>query len=219
MLYNCFSASCPISGAADYEATADDLRAVWANKEPAQRDFEVPAWWLPVTAEKRALDYLRANNSLEAVVAGAAQVRYDPRQDRVVFLCIDQGQVVQAVGRGLKSSIKPKWYKYVNSGFPFVTSVHSTNLAIAVEDAASACAVFHHGVGIALLGTFLTDQCLSQLRHYKNVILALDKDATRKAVELSAVIKQFVNCRIVMLDKDLKHCSKEELDMILGSVL
>ena len=48
------------------------------------------------------------------------------------------------------------------------------------------------------------------LKKYNKVVVALDKDATIKAVELSRKISQFVNCTVAFLTEDLKNLKDEE---------
>lgn len=196
--------------------SVDELRRVYSGPTERLTPFQTPDWLLPVTAEVRVLEYLKANNCMNALVSGAVQMRYDPKQDRVVFLCLDEtGAVVQATGRALRKQ-KPKWYKYAKVGYPFICPSGS-ELAVVVEDAASACAVFPVATGVALLGTYLTEEAARIIRRYPRVIIALDKDATRKAVDLATIISPFSKTRIVMLERDLKACSQEEIRAYITS--
>jgi DNA primase len=84
-----------------------------------------------------------------------------------------------------------------------------------VEDAASACAVSGAGVGIALLGTNLTNTHLHTLRRFETVVVALDPDATRKALELQKQISFFTRCVVRRIDDDLKYFDADEVRRML----
>ena len=47
------------------------------------------------------------------------------------------------------------------------------------------------------------------------MVVALDKDATIKAVELSRKISQYVNCTVAFLTEDLKNLKDEERERII----
>ena len=65
--------------------------------------------------------------------------------------------------------------------YPFVRQRDS---AVVVEDCASACSWYIHGVGVALLGTNLLTEHVDILKQYERVFVALDKDATDKAITM-----------------------------------
>ena len=74
-----------------------------------------------------------------------------------------------------------------------------------VEDAASACAVSSFGVGMALLGTNLTDRALEIAKQYPRCIVCLDKDASKKALSLTVRLKQFTKTTMRLLEFDPKE--------------
>jgi DNA primase len=53
-----------------------------------------------------------------------------------------------------------------------------------VEDCSSACSVSSDITGIALMGTNLLDTHIDVIKKYKKVFVALDKDATDKAIKI-----------------------------------
>ena len=73
--------------------------------------------------------------------------------------------------------------------------------------------------GVALLGTNLLQSHLDVLKGYNKVIVALDKDATLKAVELTRKISQFVNCRVAFLTDDLKNLKDTDRERIVRKYL
>jgi len=56
----------------------------------------------------------------------------------------------------------------------------------------------------------LLDSHLDILKSHKKVIVALDKDATNKAVEMSRKISQYVNCSVAFLTNDLKNLEDKD---------
>ena len=127
---------------------------------------------------------------------------YDIRFDRVAFLVKDKGKVVDAVGRSLNNN-KPKWYRYGRSNHPFICGRGST--LVIVEDCPSGCSISHLCKVMALMGTSLLQSHIEVIKKYDKVIVALDKDATNKALEMSRKISQHVNCSVAFLTEDLKN--------------
>ena len=63
---------------------------------------------------------------------------------------------------------------------------------------------------MALMGTSLLDSHLDIIKKHDKVIIALDKDATNKAVEMSRKISQYVNCNVAFLTNDLKNLEDKD---------
>ena len=63
---------------------------------------------------------------------------------------------------------------------------------------------------MALMGTSLLDSHLDIIKKHDKVIVALDKDATNKAVEMSRKISQYVNCNVAFLTNDLKNLEDKD---------
>ena len=127
--------------------------------------------------------------------------------NRVVYLIKDGRQVVDADGRTL-DNIKPKWWRYGKSGNPFVCG--TSRVGIVLEDCASACSLSSFHSGIALLGTNLQDSHLPNLRKYDRLLVALDKDATKKGLELVRRLQAIRPTSLVVLNKDVKDMTDDE---------
>jgi hypothetical protein len=117
------------------------------------------------------------------------------------------------VGRSLTNE-KPKWWRYGKSGYPFVCG--DGHVGIIVEDCASACSVSNNFTGIALLGTSLLDSYIPILRKYKRLYVALDKDATKKALEIVIKLQDVVTTKMMILNQDLKDMRDETRERILA---
>jgi len=84
---------------------------------------------------------------------------------------------------------------------------------VIVEDAISAMRVARSFYSVALLGTNLSQEDMFEiLRFSDQIVLALDKDATKKALEYQAKYKFLCPQMVVaILDKDLKYLSDLEI--------
>ena len=78
------------------------------------------------------------------------------------------------------------------------------------EDCASACAVSNLMTGVALLGTNLLDNHVDFLSNYQKIFVALDKDATDKALDMVKILCRKVPTKLMVLDRDLKNMTNEE---------
>jgi len=69
------------------------------------------------------------------------------------------------------------------------------------------------------LGTSLRDEHIADLSKFKRVIVALDKDATDKALTFMRALNTLVPTGILMLDKDLKSLGDEERGTLVRSAM
>jgi DNA primase len=88
-----------------------------------------------------------------------------------------------------------------------------------VEDCASACSVSQSYVGVALLGTNLLEEHIQVLSSYSKIFVALDKDATDKALNIVKILCRYVPTKLMILERDLKNLTKEERDEFLRSYI
>jgi len=214
ILYFCFSASCNVKGKISDRKELNFTRH--EDKSPLPIPLDIRGF-VPLARNDKALEMVLKRNSYEAYRKGRADIQYDVRQDRVVFMIREGDKLIDAVGRKLKENNKrPKWFRYARSRHPFVcpTKTDST-MAVLVEDCFSACAVseLHHG--IALMGTNLPNEYLTTLKNYSRIVVALDRDASKKAIELTKHLKLVVPASLVFLKKDIKNMKLEEIKEIL----
>ena len=80
----------------------------------------------------------------------------------------------------------------------------TTDNLFVVEDCPSACSVSGLTTGLALMGTTLLDEHIEVIKNYKKVYIALDKDATGKAILLMKKLRNYVPTKLIVLNKDLK---------------
>ena len=188
LMWYCFHSSCNAKGQ--------------TSKEPSMTDVA------------SLLSRTKKNHCMVAYMNGLVDIKYDVRQHRAVFLIKKDQEVVGAVGRGLTSEVYPKWFMYGDKSYPFMCGKHDT--AIIVEDCASACAVSDFYCGVALMGTSLPESYIPVLKkHFKKVIIALDRDATTKAFDISNQLRYYMDTQVKILEEDLKYYGSNQIEGVL----
>jgi hypothetical protein len=217
--YYCFHANCSKGGVIKEGLSASSFSAhdeILKPQEPVGLELEKQNWRknnYPV----HFFEYMRRNNCTSAWSKGLADIRYDYKRDRAVFLVKDRTKIVDAAGRYIGSGLHsgPKWYRYGGSKLPFICGKHDR--AVIVEDCASAASVSGFATGVALLGTFLQDEALSSLDGFEKITVALDKDASDKSIDialrLNAAYGDIVD--VCLLDRDLKRLTEDEAKEVL----
>ena len=205
----CFRASCGVKGTHTGSLTANDIRRIMLKKEENVNTFTLPSYFTSPYSSEVAITYLKNNNCLYALQNNLTVIRYDPKEDRTVFLVQHKGDVVDAVGRAMKRGATPKWRRYGASGVPFVCG--TSRVAVVVEDAASACAVAPVATGVALMGTNLVDQYIGNLKSYDRCIVALDPDARKLGLNMMHTLSAFVPTTLAMITDDLKYFNPSQI--------
>lgn len=222
--WHCFRASCGIWGDMKNEISLNDIQSIAQATRSLGSDhntnssvFSIPDYWCSPLNNDVAYNYLRNNHCIYAYSKDLVDIKYDPKQNRVVFICKDdKGVVRNAVGRSLESLSTPKWLVFGNSTYPLFVG-HNTSTAILVEDAASACAVSEVYTGVAILGTSFRFDYWHLLQKYDRVIIALDQDALRKGIKLEHAMSLFCkNVSVQYLKRDLKYLDIKEIKEIIG---
>ena len=220
-LWYCFHSDCHVSGKTDVSFTkdimADNIFTTPTKPKSTGNDikFEIPHTFVSLSRNLDAECYVKRVDAYDSYLNGSVDIRYDIKKHRVVYLITDNDKVVDASGRAL-SDIKPKWYRYGNSRHPF-TCGSSKSHGFLVEDCASACAVSSTVSGIALMGTNLLDEHIDVLRTYDKVYVALDKDATKKSIDIVRRLVNYVKVKLVVLKQDLKDMDRKERDEFIRS--
>ena len=215
-MWNCYSASCGYKGVKhNSDMSVEDIRHKMKQEEDRVNEHR------SIDSSKLVFaDGIR--HFLKQYEVEDAPVLYDPIDKRMVFLIQDRGETVDAIGRSVNNKM-PKWKRYGNSVMPVVVPFDTPpilNLVI-VEDIISAWKVCTHVPdthAMALLGTSLPTENLNKIwKDYSIITIALDKDATDKAIKMSRRIAIGVDkCRVVMLEVDLKDMTVEEINKCLN---
>ena len=142
--------------------------------------------------------------------ADALGLMYDVREDRVVFPVLNNGVPVDAAGRALGKRL-PKWKRYGNTGLPFTFGCGK--VAVVVEDCISASVIGGDVyVGVAVLGTSLSDLHKKYLSQFSTAIIALDPDAIPKTISFAKELRQYVkDVKVLKLKDDLKYLNTEDI--------
>lgn len=218
LVWHCYRASCDVAGATGQQLTIDALRQrLRADSEDTTDTFVLPDRFVNIGDRPHVLEYLEANHVSDAYSEKLVQLRYDPKEDRCVFLVYDQGNLVNAVGRALQPGVKPKWKSYGTVGTPLV--VGKGDIAIVVEDCASACAASCFATGVALLGTNVTPEAHRVLRRFRKAVIALDPDATAKALAIQQKMSYYIDTAVAPLPDDLKYFPPDDVQKVLGPYL
>ena len=210
----CFHSTCKAKGKHDGEKNMQYVSNTFKkiNKDISQ-EFFLPDSFKIVSTNKNAQMYLHKNNCWEAWAWGRADIKYDVKQDRVVFLVRDRNtnKIVGAVGRGLNKNVYPKWFMYCNKNVPFKCG--ECDDAVIVEDCPSACAVSNVLTGISIMGTKLKEEHKKHLTPYKNLYICLDRDATTKAYDIAKDLRSsgFDNVVVKPLKDDLKYFNSDQI--------
>ncbi len=221
-LWYCFHADCHTKGRTGVTLTKESVQQAFAKKvvqkETINSAFEMPDTFVSLSRNLDAESYVRRVGAYDAYLAGLVDIRYDVKQHRVVYIIKHNNKVVDAAGRALRN-VKPKWYRYGNSGRPFICYGADKHTAFILEDCASACSIHNISTGLALMGTNLQDSFIDTIKQFKKVYVALDKDATQTGLEIVTRLSSHVATKLVILQRDLKDMRKDERDEFIRSKL
>ena len=188
LLWNCYKVSCVISGSTRIKLSVEDIKGVLQKEQAdSENDFTMHEHIVPHDNRKNVLSWC----GTWQLNPDELNLFYDVKEDRVVFPITNKGKTINAIGRALGKRL-PKWKKYGNNGLPYFKSCGTT--AVVVEDCVSATVVGStHIVGVAVLGTSLSEAHKKWLAQFSTTIIALDPDALedisiRKRVEVMCLM-------------------------------
>jgi len=119
--------------------------------------------------------------------------------------------MVDATGRSLSHRL-PKWKRYGKSSLPYSWGHGKT--AVVVEDCVSAAIVGGDVyVGIAVLGTSLSDYHKRHLAQFSTAVIALDPDALPKTLQFAKELRGYVDTvKVLRLHDDLKYRNPTDIE-------
>ena len=200
LVWNCFRMSCDLKGGTRVHMSVDDIRTQLSDAERFADDgFDVPEYLVP--ANHDVIAWASNTYGLDAAELG---LLYDVREHRAVFPIMHKDKIVDATGRALGKRL-PKWRRYGKSGLPYAHGCGKG--AVVVEDCVSAAVVGGGNfVGLAVLGTSLSDAHKKFLAQFSTAVIALDPDAVRKTLLMAKELRGHVNdVRVLYLTDDLKY--------------
>ena len=216
LLWNCYKAGCSVSGGTRTHLTAEDIRKSLGSvaQETHGIKFDKPDW---IVYNNAAIQDFCDQWGLNPDMMG---LMYDVKEDRVVFPNRHNGIMVDACGRALGKRL-PKWKRYGNSSLPYTFGCGKT--AVVVEDCVSAAIVgatdrlgCRDGgvyVGVAVLGTSLSEGHKQYLSQFSTAVIALDPDALPKTLAIAKELRGHVpNVKVLRLHDDLKYRYQTDFD-------
>ena len=207
LVWNCYKISCSLSGSTRVRLSVDDIKSVSAKREVTTDDtFEMPEYIVPHNNRNNLVSFC----TKWRLDADKHDLHYDVREDRVVFPIMDNGTVVDATGRSLANKI-PKWKRYGNNPLPYTFGYGK--VAVVVEDCVSAAVIGSEiYVGVAILGTSLSEEHKKFLSQFSTAIIALDPDALPKIFLFAKELRGYVdNIRVLRLEDDIKYLKDKDL--------
>lgn len=200
LVWNCYKASCKVSGGTRVHLTSDDIRKSLGRvvEETHAVSFDKPMW---IVKDNDKIQPFCDQWELDADELG---LLYDVKESRVVFPVMQGNVMVDATGRSLTHRL-PKWKRYGKSSLPYTWGHGKT--AVVVEDCVSAAVVGDDVyVGVAVLGTSLSDCHKRYLSQFSTAIIALDPDALPKTLQFAKELRGYVDTvRVLRLTDDLKY--------------
>ena len=212
-VWNCYRASCNAKGSRGGKRTAASLsRALNSPVQPQvinHRVTPLPCITKSFRNDPTAYKYVTDNNCEEAYDSNYINIRYAPAEKRVLFY---NNRETGCVGRSMANH-RSKWWSYGDCQGGIHVGKGST--AVLVEDVASACSVSRIPdlVGVALLGTNITEHIRNTLFIYKKIYLILDNDASDKAIKLSRSTSVPLEVRLTR--RDLKYLNVEQIESLI----
>lgn len=207
LIWNCYKASCDLKGGTRVHMSVDDIRAGFTGAEEyAASDFTMPPFIVPPTFD--VAEWAMELYGLDAKELG---LMYDVKEHRVVFPIIHDGKTVDATGRAMGKRL-PKWKRYGNNRLPYTYGCGS--VAVVVEDCVSAAVVGSdvRFVGVAVLGTSLSDAHKAYLARFSTAIIALDPDAAPKTLAIAKELRGHVDTvRVLRLTDDIKYRHPDDM--------
>ena len=210
LVWNCYKASCTVSGGTRVHLSVEDIRSGFGGAEEFATDtFEMPSYVVPHRQQRQLIKFC-AEWGIDEDELG---LMYDVKEDRVVFPVHHEGHIVDATGRSLGKRL-PKWKRYGKSGLPYAHGCG--NVAVVVEDCVSAAVVGSEVfVGVAVLGTSLSESHKRYLTQFSTAIIALDPDALPKTLAFAKELRGHVNTvKVLRLNDDLKYRNPTDISML-----
>ena len=216
LMWNCYAHSCKISGATKTNLSAEDIRRYLTREGQIESTpFVMPEY---ITVNYTVPAFLQFCSTYKLNPA-RHDLRWDVKEERVVFPVYENAVIVDAVGRATTPT-SMKWKRYGTARVPYIAGVGE--VAVVVEDAISACVVNSlGGVGFALMGTMLLSEHIYKLEQFSKVIVALDPDAMVKTVQYTRELRgRGIDCYAMNLYDDLKYRTPDDiqsLQQLLGA--
>lgn len=220
--WHCFKASCNLKpGNKSYSRNISELKTVLNAHTAVKQEFKLPDYLIYGLSSSYASLMITEGHCLEVYKQGLFDIAFDPKENRVCFLVKKNNKDIGLIGKAINNKIKPKVLNYQNSDVstPFICG--STDTIVLVEDCLSAASVcrIKELSGLALLGSSLKNEYLPIVKSYSKCIVALDRDARKKALAIKKKLCYYhPNVKLWLLDMDIKEMSDKELNNSFSNI-
>jgi len=208
IIWNCYKATCETKGGHRIHMSVQDIRDAITHDvlDIDGVEFILPDFVISHGNRREVMDFCE----VWELDADELDLHYDVKEKRIVFLVKDNGTIVDAVGRSVANRI-PKWKRYGKSSLPYTYGCGK--VAVVVEDCVSASVVGSDVyVGLAVLGTSLSESHKEYLSRFSTAIIALDPDALPKTLAFAKELRGYVNdIKVLRLTDDLKY--RQQIDI------
>jgi len=208
ILYNCYSNNCSLSGKKNVNLSSEDIRK---SISPTTTEYSIP-FVKPdcLVKDNKAIAVFCKQWDIDPDELG---LLYDVKECRVVFPVTKSGVMIDASGRSITQRI-PKWKRYGKSSLPY--SYGNGSVAVVVEDCISAAIVGSDVyVGVAVLGTSLSEEHKRFLSQFSTAIVALDPDALPKTIQFTKELRGYVDTVVAFkLTNDLKYRHPNDIEKL-----
>jgi hypothetical protein len=211
VLYRCYRNSCNLhkGGRIKVQLSKNDIREYFSRttREVEEVQFSKPEW---LVKDNQAIEPFCTEWDLDPDELG---LLYDVKENRVVFPVVKSGVMIDASGRSITHRL-PKWKRYGKSDLPY--SHGNGKVAVVVEDCISAAFVGGDVyVGVAVLGTSLSEGHKRFLSQFSTAIIALDPDALPKTLQFTKELRGYVNNVLALrLTDDLKYKKPNDIEKL-----
>ena len=206
ILYNCFRAACGLHGAVGGTRLVRTRLPRKVEVHPYTGELYPPDdEWLEFLHDRQGFEeyHMDVSGVMIAEEGRCAYPIYDPmgRRRGYVLRSYDHRKP-KALTRKDRAEPTLSWYLR-----------HGTEYVLAVEDIPSAVRASKYVDSVALIGTGVSPDALQELAaHRRNIVWALDADATEQAIKMNRQHGVFFDSsRVMQLTKDLKDMTEEEL--------
>lgn len=216
VLFKCHRASCGFGGV---------LRSHAQPSEPRRSPF-VPRQFGYPTRELDAGDYKFFWDRFQLPAEHISRVAgwsYCPERCRYVYTVFGPHRECRGVvARSYRDGVRPKVDTFREAEGPFLSwyyppEVPSLNL-LCVEDIVSAVKAAQYTTAVALGGTHLSEEMvweITRIADDRPILLALDQDATTKAVKFAKKYALWGNFQVIPLSKDIKDTPNDVIKRIV----
>jgi len=214
--FNCFKSSCTVKGVEQLEGQSTKALLEFYKGPQKPPPFVVPDTFLNLDTYEYGISYLqRFPAAYTAYLRDKSTVKYDVKENRLVYIVRDfKGNIVDAIGRSFRKLGNPKWKRYGSSGLPFY---YGSGCGVLCEDCISAAGLSTVSgfAGVALMGTSLHSGFASWVGNFDRAIVALDADASVKALSIAQKLNFYLPTKVMLLTRDLKMYTTAQLESML----